>query len=69
MCSHPALYVDVDVDVDVGVDLDLDLDTGSSAMAAGVSAAANRPGVTMLTRSSVHCAESRTAISSVNGSR
>ena len=41
---------------------------GSTAIAAGVDARANRAGVTWFTRSSVHCAESTTATSSVYGS-
>ena len=42
--------------------------TGTAAMACGVSARANRAGVTWLTRSSVHWALSNTATSRVNGS-
>jgi hypothetical protein len=42
--------------------------TGNRAMASGVRAFAKSPGVTLLTRSSVHCAESSTATSSVNAS-
>jgi len=43
--------------------------TGSFAIAAAVRASAKSAGVTRLTRSSVHWAESNTAISSVKGSR
>src|SRR5262249_9864596 len=41
----------------------------SAAILAGVSAAANKAGVALLTPASVACAESTTAISSVNGLR
>ena len=39
--------------------------TGTRAIAAGLSARANSAGVTWFTRLSVHCAESRTAMSNV----
>ena len=43
------------------------LSSPSAAILAGVSAAANRAGVALLTPASVACADSTTATSSVNG--